>query len=96
MIDLSSPKAQLGTLPNLIMTGFETLSVYFVFYLILSIKIYCLIFQLAIEFKCCYGLFKKKKTLFIKSNDFFKKNPNYRNTLIGLNRINHYILNHKL
>jgi hypothetical protein len=70
MIDLSSPKAQLGTLRNLIMTGFETLSLCFVFYPILSIKIYCLIFQLAIESKCCYGLFKekKKKTLFIKSN----------------------------
>lgn len=74
MIDLSSPKAQLGTLPNLIMTGFETLSVYFVFYLILSIKIYCLIFQLAIEFKCCYGLFKKiKKKLFLLNPMIFLK-----------------------
>jgi hypothetical protein len=74
MIDLSSPKAQLGTLRNLIMTGFETLSLCFVFYPILSIKIYCLIFQLAIESKCCYGLFKKKKKLFLLNPiNFFKK-----------------------
>jgi hypothetical protein len=73
MIDLSSPKAQLGTLPNLIMTGFETLSVCFVFYPILSIKIYCLIFQLAIESKCCYGLFKKKKLFLLNPINFFFK-----------------------